>query len=201
MRFLTPDEGSSPLTRGKHNGVGRDEPQLRLIPAHAGKTEERRRAGRSAGAHPRSRGENQTIRMASLASLGSSPLTRGKRWSRQGRGQATRLIPAHAGKTTTSTHDRKRSRAHPRSRGENLGCQRPHRAEVGSSPLTRGKQTGRDGGSRRTGLIPAHAGKTRARPAPGGGSRAHPRSRGENRRGGGLRVCLRGSSPLTRGKH
>ncbi len=30
--------GSSPLTRGKHNGVGRDEPQLRLIPAHAGKT-------------------------------------------------------------------------------------------------------------------------------------------------------------------
>ena len=32
-------------------------------------------------------------------------------------------------------------------------------------------------------------------------SAAHPRSRGENRRGGGLRVGLRGSSPLTRGKH
>ena len=51
------------------------------------------------------------------------------------------------------------------------------------------------------GLIPAHAGKTPVGRAVPSVAWAHPRSRGENaerRRGGEL---LRGSSPLTRGKH
>ena len=30
--------GSSPLTRGKRSALGRDNPELGLIPAHAGKT-------------------------------------------------------------------------------------------------------------------------------------------------------------------
>ena len=50
------------------------------------------------------------------------------------------------------------------------------------------------------GLIPAHAGKTRAPRGPSSGNPAHPRSRGENPDDTG-RVCQgRGSSPLTRGK-
>ena len=50
--------GSSPLTRGKlrQERLGTDD--RRLIPAHAGKTRPRRRAGRAGAAHPRSRGEN-----------------------------------------------------------------------------------------------------------------------------------------------
>ena len=50
--------GSSPLTRGKHRRHRDDSSAQRIIPAHAGKTDERRRAGRSDGDHPRSRGEN-----------------------------------------------------------------------------------------------------------------------------------------------
>ena len=50
--------GSSPLTRGKRAARG-DRFRLEwLIPAHAGKTCYRRRAGLPARAHPRSRGEN-----------------------------------------------------------------------------------------------------------------------------------------------
>ena len=55
------------------------------------------------------------------------------------------------------------ARAHPRSRGENLLIELVMEFQVGSSPLTRGKQAHdcEDRGER--GLIPAHAGKTRSR--------------------------------------
>ena len=51
-------------------------------------------------AHPRSRGENLTGAEDQLVSLGSSPLTRGKRRQHQNVGPGVRLIPAHAGKTS-----------------------------------------------------------------------------------------------------
>ena len=50
--------GSSPLTRGKPRESNLRAVRLRLIPAHAGKTEARRRARIRVRAHPRSRGEN-----------------------------------------------------------------------------------------------------------------------------------------------
>ena len=50
--------GSSPLTRGKRLADLRDGLNLRLIPAHAGKTSASSRATRFRPAHPRSRGEN-----------------------------------------------------------------------------------------------------------------------------------------------
>ena len=50
------------------------------------------------------------------------------------------------------------------------------------------------------GLIPAHAGKTLPRNMAGRAHGAHPRSRGENRKGSDCRPRRRGSSPLTRGK-
>ena len=50
------------------------------------------------------------------------------------------------------------------------------------------------------GLIPAHAGKTKAPPPDWVAGPAHPRSRGENA-SAGVRCCFcLGSSPLTRGK-
>ena len=94
------------------------------------------------------------------------------------------LIPAHAGKTRRATKREARSRAHPRSRGENstraLACATP----PGSSPLTRGKPALR---------ISASDQPTRPR-------RAHPRSRGENSAWEGQHTPSSGSSPLTRGK-
>ena len=52
--------------------------------------------------------------------------------------------------------------AHPRSRGENSKFDFNKLADKGSSPLTRGKQTGEWFGHVVDRLIPAHAGKTMA---------------------------------------
>ena len=71
---------------------------------------------------------------------------------------------------------------------------------MGSSPLTRGKQGPRPPHAGGAGLIPAHAGKTRAESCRGDPGGAHPRSRGENRDCGTKRRGSAGSSPLTRGK-
>ena len=50
--------GSSPLTRGKPRRGDKLADAGRLIPAHAGKTEEDAGADCAVQAHPRSRGEN-----------------------------------------------------------------------------------------------------------------------------------------------
>ena len=71
--------GSSPLTRGKHI-LGEMERQMaRLIPAHAGKTDEAGKPVSADEAHPRSRGENIRQTVNGYGHTGSSPLTRGKR--------------------------------------------------------------------------------------------------------------------------
>ena len=132
--------GSSPLTRGKlgvrysvHRVTG-------LIPAHAGKTVMRVMRARLLTAHPRSRGENCLVIPPGPVVVGSSPLTRGKPEMLPGVGYQSRLIPAHAGKTTRRTRPRLMSPAHPRSRGENSVALRSGENGQGSSPLTRGKR-------------------------------------------------------------
>ena len=92
--------GSSPLTRGKptqHAAVLED---VRLIPAHAGKTSRRACRSPPIWAHPRSRGENPKAPRRALPAPGSSPLTRGKLTGVMHIVEGFRLIPAHAGKTT-----------------------------------------------------------------------------------------------------
>ena len=96
------DPGSSPLTRGKHDAGYARRPGLRLIPAHAGKTCIGGCATVLCRAHPRSRGENHSVREGNTHTQGSSPLTRGKHPGRPHRGQGHRFIPAHAGKNFTS---------------------------------------------------------------------------------------------------
>ena len=90
--------------------------------------------------------------------------------------------------------------AHPRSRGENHLSQPVPGRYHGSSPLTRGKHVVPKLGTRFSGLIPAHAGKTRSTAVHPIGRRAHPRSRGENALGVAICGVVTGSSPLTRGK-
>ena len=158
-------EGSSPLTRGKLKSGRRRHCTVRLIPAHAGKTPISRGRVTSSRAHPRSRGENSIVVGMVREGMGSSPLTRGKRRIRAAPSRPRRLIPAHAGKTNVRGLGARRRRAHPRSRGENQSRVRRYTPPPGSSPLTRGK---RRRGNRRgptPGLIPAHAGKTRAQRA------------------------------------
>ena len=192
--------GSSPLTRGKHALSIRVRRALGLIPAHAGKTlpvSPRRSRTR---AHPRSRGENMGLPIGYVSTPGSSPLTRGKRRIAAGEEFTDRLIPAHAGKTYSSAPTTRRSRAHPRSRGENARRWAHRSSQTGSSPLTRGKPDDVDGFHVGPGLIPAHAGKTQVSCAGVRTGWAHPRSRGENCSSGRQPIQAWGSSPLTRGK-
>ena len=141
----------------RHTGGG-------LIPAHAGKTYLQRLQRSETGAHPRSRGENTDEQAARAGDAGSSPLTRGKRKGRRNSGPPGRLIPAHAGKTPAGMIFRASMRAHPRSRGENSSSPKTPPTRAGSSPLTRGKQEVRLAVRLPSGLIPAHAGKTRRVP-------------------------------------
>ena len=194
------DTGSSPLTRGKQPASAYLVFMVGLIPAHAGKTRRNPGARANRRAHPRSRGENAAGIEATIRDEGSSPLTRGKLSSSPSLRLGGRLIPAHAGKTTPQTpkhpaggaHPRSRGEnswslfvhplfeAHPRSRGENVRPKPASAYLVGSSPLTRGKLDAEGPPALRGRLIPAHAGKTGAGRYAWRGSRAHPRSRGEN---------------------
>ena len=92
---------------------------MRLIPALAGKT--RLRAD------------------VEWKDDGSSPRWRGKLLVALSAGDAGGLIPALAGKTTTSKLSSRPATAHPRAGGENaeIGARTP--AAMGSSPRWRGK--------------------------------------------------------------
>ena len=115
--------------------------------------------------------------------------------------ESGRLIPAHAGKTTSTARSGTNPAAHPRSRGENRERAAFNGDREGSSPLTRGKPPSQAGTRPVPGLIPAHAGKTGLRPLKMSLATAHPRSRGENLNPGSMSPSMSGSSPLTRGKH
>ena len=171
-----------------------------LIPAHAGKTRLEPSRERTLRAHPRSRGENLNPYDPETWKTGSSPLTRGKQQQQCHEHPGNGLIPAHAGKTMSLSASPTTPRAHPRSRGENRASSSASSRMVGSSPLTRGKRTRGIAPGSSPGLIPAHAGKTRARTALPGRWAAHPRSRGENATREYASACQLGSSPLTRGK-
>ena len=192
--------GSSPLTRGKPRPWRRSLRSGRLIPAHAGKTRTVVPSTAARRAHPRSRGENSIVVGMVREGMGSSPLTRGKRRAGIATSFAHGLIPAHAGKTLSGSARANPRRAHPRSRGENHRRSAPNGIKNGSSPLTRGKRQAGRHEAHADRLIPAHAGKTGSRRSRTGQTRAHPRSRGENRVQSPEPDQRRGSSPLTRGK-
>ena len=200
LRNLSASAGSSPLTRGKRLAGCVVPHVVRLIPAHAGKTSGQPSTRHPRAAHPRSRGENDGSRLALRRIVGSSPLTRGKRFEGGEDRCPKGLIPAHAGKTRSPARRRTAWPAHPRSRGENpLGMLRAFRLR-GSSPLTRGKPDPDSHAAVKRGLIPAHAGKTWSLTARSVLRTAHPRSRGENPNAASNFSAAGGSSPLTRGK-
>ena len=198
--FKFRDEGSSPLTRGKHIQESRCLAQARLIPAHAGKTGWAISTRSPGSAHPRSRGENTEVVALLMPIAGSSPLTRGKQRRAPYKVKGGRLIPAHAGKTWSLRDAWSLGAAHPRSRGENCPFLWRVVGGDGSSPLTRGKRHSCRPLGSLVRLIPAHAGKTARGSQAHRPCWAHPRSRGENLVGLNSGPELGGSSPLTRGK-
>ena len=111
--------GSSPRVRGKRADRCAGLARLGLIPARAGKTHEHGVAVVDDGAHPRACGENEVSVRRCASGEGSSPRVRGKRRLRLRMGRHHGLIPARAGKTSSSRTTSARCAAHPRACGEN----------------------------------------------------------------------------------
>ena len=166
--------------RGKPN---RDEVTMggfRLIPAYAGKTAYLVTDNSGTPAHPRVCGENLPRRQLDSKPTGSSPRMRGKQTGADRRESSRRLIPAYAGKTLKPTELRRRSAAHPRVCGENVGARSRPGLVRGSSPCMRGKLACVCGWRAPVGLIPAYAGKTPSQAQNTSPWQAHPRVCGEN---------------------
>ena len=155
--------GSSPLTRGKRCEAPGLHEDAGIIPAHAGKTSPTCNATPTTWAHPHSRGENTISSTEPITLGGSSPLTRGKPHRDRVLGHEGGLIPTHTRKTSCPDSSPSPTRAHPRSRGENISPPVSPPVTMGSSPLTRGKRVSAIGFGAHPGLIPAHAGKTESR--------------------------------------
>ena len=166
--------------RGKRRVLRLRPNQSGLIPAHAGKTLASCLARSTMRAHPRACGENPPHRQCTRIHSG--------------------LIPAHAGKTSHARSPRKAPPAHPRACGENFEDAMRTDLRRGSSPRMRGKPSARPGLEPGSGLIPAHAGKTRDCPNPNDLREAHPRACGENDYGARKSRVSMGSSPRMRGK-
>ena len=154
------EQGSSPRMRGKPCVIPALPKFDGLIPAHAGKTRERREPWRCRRAHPRACGENATSDAYLAPDGGSSPRMRGKLDDARPCLRRGGLIPAHAGKTRIENRFNRCPKAHPRACGENLCQLHVAHAPTGSSPRMRGKLVIILYYVCQVGLIPAHAGKT-----------------------------------------
>ena len=171
--------GSSPHTRGAHQDFRDGRHTKGIIPAYAGSTPFARSCPRSAGDHPRIRGEHSATSSYSFSHSGSSPHTRGAHQIRLRRDQRRRIIPAYAGSTGPGGCGRPDGRDHPRIRGEHNPDTPGRRYPGGSSPHTRGAPDVR---------VVVFDSET-----------DHPRIRGEHPDLAGRRRLGEGSSPHTRG--
>ena len=194
------DLGSSPHMRGKLSRVGAGDDHERIIPAHAGQTDDHLEEYAHGSDHPRTCGANVAQCAFDGLCRGSSPHMRGK-LRKQGICLATiRIIPAHAGQTTPHHTPPPLLLDHPRTCGANRFELDAGVMVLGSSPHMRGKRAVSRRAHRRRRIIPAHAGQTHADTGLPWAKPDHPRTCGANR-------CCRshwasngGSSPHMRGK-
>ena len=192
--------GSSPRVRGKPHRQRQPPDEAGLIPARAGKTGGSVCRSASQAAHPRACGENAGATTTDMATPGSSPRVRGKPEMTPPIVSNAGLIPARAGKTSGAAPRNHRGTAHPRVCGENPNRLRASARIPGSSPRVRGKQQTKFKQQDPQRLIPARAGKTRARAAAMAVVPAHPRACGENAKELVQTSVEPGSSPRVRGK-
>ena len=132
--------GTSPRTRGKLATIEMTNAGFRNIPAHAGKTAGPGVIPRVFQEHPRARGENREKSHTASTRGGTSPRTRGKPLFERHVTPESRNIPAHAGKTISTSACKSLCSEHPRARGENHPTTGSSPALTGTSPRTRGKR-------------------------------------------------------------
>ena len=125
---------------------------------------------------------------------------RGKLHQVQRATHADRIIPAHAGQTSSIPRLRPMRSDHPHACGANKGAFAQTLSADGSSPRMRGKPEHRHPGHGHRRIIPAHAGQTSPHAIMPPRSTDHPRACGANYNGTYSTFDDLGSSPRMRGK-
>ena len=194
------DAGSSPRMRGKPIRSGEFFYHSRIIPAHAGQTRSSHPIRQYRSDYPRACGANDSLYHRLDFAHGSSPRMRGKLHGPRDGGRRLRIIPAHAGQTTSASRHHRPITDHPRACGANSTPTTRPPNSVGSSPRMRGKLQAGHRQHDTVRIIPAHAGQTcRGRRIPGRRP-DHPRACGANDIPHAGRIVGVGSSPRMRGK-
>ena len=152
---------------------------MRITPAYAGKSADRDEGRASVEDHPRLRGEKATAGWWLHYKMGSPPLTRGKGIYRRDERAALRITPAYAGKSVEQDPVAYAVKDHPRLRGEKPDYEIDVMRELGSPPLTRGKEAGQARIGQQHGITPAYAGKSSSSCVLLSPAEDHPRLRGE----------------------
>ena len=153
--------GSSPRMRGTLLTLRRIVPHFGIIPAHAGNTAFQTASTRQTQDHPRACGEHQFSLYSVNRQPGSSPRMRGTLFCLATLADSRRIIPAHAGNTSSNAFDSTGIRDHPRACGEHWRVERLPPPLWGSSPRMRGTHERMGLDMMTNGIIPAHAGNTR----------------------------------------
>ena len=193
------DPGSSPRARGTAESPCRSASDLRIIPACAGNSLACRTRCRCYRDHPRVRGEQSTTRPRRSSVSGSSPRARGTGHPEEQPGIRPGIIPACAGNRWKELIWLKKSRDHPRVRGEQLFSGTRSIGKAGSSPRARGTGCVTVKAGCLPGIIPACAGNRDGCIRISHPSRDHPRVRGEQSSSRKACQSLGGSSPRARG--
>ena len=191
--------GSSPRMRGALLRALRGPGRGGIIPAYAGSTRPTRRMRQSPEDHPRVCGEHSSSWRLMPTRRGSSPRMRGAQCAAPCGALPSRIIPAYAGSTASSTSSCRTGEDHPRVCGEHRMTSSGELASGGSSPRMRGARALADRIEREMGIIPAYAGSTRPCRPHRARDGDHPRVCGEHTGSARRRARYGGSSPRMRG--
>ena len=176
--FPRSEIGPSPRARGSPQCGRPRSVRLRSIPACAGLSCCSSAAARAASVHPRVRGALWKLFNRYGLPNGPSPRARGSRGTRRSVRVPPRSIPACAGLSADKRRERKRTTVHPRVRGALADDVDDLHGVSGPSPRARGSRRTKDGRGRERRSIPACAGLSSRRAAPGCRWPVHPRVRG-----------------------
>ena len=146
--------------RGKDIRTADSMPCTRITPAYAGKSQRRVQEWRIQRDHPRLCGEKTTALRESRSLWGSPPPMRGKVIFRSGRRSKVRITPAYAGKSCGMIAKQPPLEDHPRLCGEKCPVCQWRRAQKGSPPPMRGKDTYSLLEAAIIRITPAYAGKS-----------------------------------------
>ena len=171
--------GLSPRVRGSRRRPRQAPGAPRIIPACAGKPSGRLAYLMRSWDYPRVCGEAWTATPNTSPSAGLSPRVRGSPASHRAGGRAAGIIPACAGKPSTTQSPASSCRDYPRVCGEAFIKRLRQRIDMGLSPRVRGSRHHPAEPTSFPGIIPACAGKPRPASACTPARRDYPRVCGE----------------------